>query len=273
MLNRFRNLIQKYAVISAVAIAFLFYAIMDVTGRLFSLIPESLVRDYAYQIVSLIYPVLLAVIFGFGYAYKGGSFAKGLKCGIFTIVLDSIVLAASLVSFLSDDSVVWNPWYLIIYGLLRVIGIAVREESIFRATIQNLLANKYAHSVKGVWITAIISAVIFGLIHAMNVFVGVEPLPAIIQSIVNVGAGLLSAAIYLRCENIWALIALHTFTDGSSLFTALFFDGSGNSAADVINTISWPTLFFGAAMAAVGAFLLRPSKCREIIERNAAKAQ
>lgn len=148
-------------------------------------------------------------------------------------------------------------------SLISIFAIGVREECFFRAIIQNILAKKYANTTKGVWLTAIVSALIFGLIHAFNVFSGVNALSAIIQAVTNVGLGLFYGAVYLRCKNIWALISIHALTDTVGLFASIF---TTKSEIEIISTISWPSLIIGVAFIAISIFLLRPSKCKEIVE-------
>ncbi len=47
------------------------------------------------------------------------------------------------------------PWDLMVVGVVSVIGVGVREECIYRETIQNIVAKKHANSVKGIWINRI----------------------------------------------------------------------------------------------------------------------
>ena len=266
MLNKLRSLSYKYAVISSVVIALVFYLVYDAVGRLFSIMPESLVRDFSYQILAMIYPLGFVLLFGFASSFKSEKFLKGLGAGLFLLICELLILFSQLINSSLDENTVWKPWYLIVYGIVRVVGIAVREEAVFRATIQNILAKKYANSIKGIWFTAIVSAVIFGLIHAFNIFVGVDVGASLIQAVVNIGVGLLFAAIYLRSANIWVMILLHTVTDAAGLFTSLF---CSSTVTEVMNGISWQSFAIGAIMVAVAAFLLRPSKCREILARGA----
>ena len=266
MLNKLRSLTYKYAVISSVLIALAFYVIYDGVGHIFALMPDSLVRDYMYQITAMLYPVGIALIFGFASSYKSEKFFKGLRVGLFLLIFELIILLAQLLNSTMNESLTWKPWYLIIYGVVMVVGIAVREEAIFRVTIQNILAKRYASSVGGVWFVAIISAVIFGLIHAFNIFVGVDPVSALIQALVNVCVGMLFSAIYLRCANVWVLMLLHAVTDTAGLFNSLFF--TNVTIADDMSGITWQTFILAAVMLAIAAFLLRPSKCREILEQS-----
>ena len=264
MLKKIRNLAYTHAIFSSLIIAFLFYFIMKGVSAVFNVLPDLLVVDYIEEIFCIIYPIGIVILFGFSSKLKSKNFFKGLLCGMVFIALQLTALLTYFIDKLSNDAIVWKPWYLIILGIISTIAIGVRDECFFRATIQNILAQKYAHSIKGVWFTAIISAIIFGLIHMFNVFAGVDVLSTIIQSVTNIGVGLFFAALYFRCGNIWTLIAVHALTDTSGLFSYVFCYAS---EAEIISAISWHSLIMGIILVGVSIFMLRPSKCKEILKR------
>ena len=265
MVQKLRNLTEKYAILSAVAIAIIFYAIMQGVTFIFSILPSSTGMDYLRHIVGILYPIGIVYLFGFSSAFKAGGFKKTLICGMLMLVLQLISLINSIVEKASSNETAWQPWYIVILGVVTVISIGIREECIFRATIQGVLAKKYASSRKGILLTALLSAIIFGLIHALNVFKGVEPLSALVQAVTNIGIGMFWAAIYLRCGNMWALALIHAITDASGLFNALFCKNV--STAEAISSLSMGSLISGAVFFLIGLYMLRPSKCKGIIER------
>ena len=113
-------------------------------------------------------------------------------------------------------------------------------------------------------LSAIASAIIFGLIHAFNFLMGVELLPAVIQAVTNVGIGLFFASVYLRGGNFWSLVLIHTVVDLNGLFKSTF---CYVDQASVISSIPVTSLIAGVVFIAISIFLLRPSKCKEIVER------
>ena len=265
MLQKFRELCYKYAVVSSIAIAVLFYACLNGFAYLFSLLPNHIAVGYVETIFDILYPIGIVFLFGLMGVFREKGFFKGLFCALPFLILQVIALGSFFSDALSDPESVWKPWYLILLGLLTMIAIGVREECFFRATIQNILAKKYANSVKGVWFTAIVSALIFGLIHATNVFTGVDLKSACIQAFNNVFIGLLFAAIYLRSRSIWALISIHALTDFSALAGYVFLD---ETVTEIISGLSWSSFLIGGVMLALSIFLLRPSKCKEILAQS-----
>jgi membrane protease YdiL (CAAX protease family) len=207
-------------------------------------------------------------LFGFSSAFKKGSFWRGIICGL-PLILSQVM---SLFFFFSENvgnpSVDWKPWYLIVYSVFTIVGVGIREECIYRATLQNIIAKKYTNSVKGIWITVIFSSLFFGLCHISNVFFGMEPISVLTQVISAAFLGLLYGAIYLRSGNIWVLIVLHSVTDIAGLAGSNFLVGSNDieqmsetMAFSIGKAIMW-LIYIGFAI-----FLLRPSKCEEIFER------
>ena len=264
MVQKLRNLTQKYAIPSAIAIALVFYVLMLGVSKIFGLMPASVGKEYVHEIVSMLYPIGIVILFGFSSAFGRQGFFKTLICGMLLLALQTFSLLFSIIENATSDATAWQPWYVIILGVISVISIGIREECVFRATIQGVLAKKYANSVKGIWLTALLSALIFGLIHSFNIFAGVDPIAALVQSVTNVGIGMFWAALYLRCRNLWALVLIHAITDASGLFTALFCQNVSDT--DVMSNLPVASLISGVVFFLLGFYLLRASKCKEIIE-------
>jgi membrane protease YdiL (CAAX protease family) len=161
----------------------------------------------------------------------------------------------------------WQSWYMIAFGLFSALCVGIREECIYRGVIQNVIAKKYANSVKGVWITVLLSSLFFGLCHVSNLLAGMNPLAVLTQVINAVIVGLLICAAYLRSGSIWAVILVHALTDTVSLSKSIFFVGF--SEVEVANqqlSYDWATLIMNLIFIGITAFLLRPSKCKQIYE-------
>ena len=158
----------------------------------------------------------------------------------------------------------WRPWSQIVLKVFGIVGVGVREECIYRATLQNIVARKYANSVKGIWITVIVGAIMFGLTHSTNIFFGMDPIATVTQVISTTFFGILLGAVYLRSGSLWALMVIHTVTDLLSLSASTFLQV--DTVADMSETMawSWSRLFAWLFYVAFAAFLLRPSKCKQI---------
>ncbi|MBR6549185.1 MAG: CPBP family intramembrane metalloprotease, partial [Clostridia bacterium] len=250
--------------------AFIAYVLIDGLllglGQLLSLLPDTLAMKYLQEAILMIFPVAIVFFFGFSRAFKNGSFLRGLYCFLPFIVLQLFLLAVFFSDKLGNPEIPWKPWYLMVVGVVSVIGVGVREECIYRATIQNIVAKKHANSVKGIWITVIVGALIFGLTHVTNIFFGADPL-AVLKQMVSVAIiGLLYGAVYLRSGSLWALILVHTLTDIVGLAPSTFLRG-GSVTADISRlSFSWISIVLWLFYIGLAAYLLRPSKCKQIYE-------
>ena len=164
----------------------------------------------------------------------------------------------------ANPDTVWASAEMIIFGLVQAIVIGVREECFFRGAVQNILAKKYASSVKGVWGAAVLGAVIFGMFHLINIFSGFDPLVVCMQALSATGTGLFFAAIYLRSRNLWAAVLVHALIDTVALAGSIFLK---QTRTEVVNSLPWESLFGMVIYIVPAVFLLRPSKCKEIVVR------
>lgn len=254
----------------AIPAAFIIFIAIDLLllglGRLLSLLPKTLPIKYFCEIILILIPIALVFFFGFSKAFKKGYFFRGLFCCLPYIVLQLALLAVFFFDNLGNPEVTWNPWYLILFGVFSVVGIGIREECIYRAIIQNIVAKKYANSVKGIWITALVGAAVFGLTHVSNIFFGMDLFVAIDQVVSATVIGLLFGAVYLRSGSLWTLIFIHTLTDITGLAKSTFLqnisdmENMNQMSFSIISVIFW--LFY----IALTAFLLRPSKCKQVYE-------
>ena len=265
MLKKIRSLTYQYAIPAAFIIFVLTDLLLLGLGQLLSFLPPTLPMLYLVEIIFILIPVALMFFFGFSSAFKKENILRGVFYLLPYVVFQLLVLGIFFSENLGNSDANWKPWYLVVYGVFSVIGIGIREECIFRGTIQNILAKKYAKSVKGIWITVIVAALSFGLTHITNVFFGMDPLAVLTQVISATCLGILFGAVYLRSGSIWALILIHTLTDiaGLAQSTFLYFDD-----IEDMNQLSWSwkKLIIYLIYIGFAAFLLRPSKHKQICE-------
>jgi membrane protease YdiL (CAAX protease family) len=266
MLKRIRDLTYQHA-IAAALIAFLLidWALFGL-GQLFSILPQTLPVQVLAEVLFVLIPVALVIFFGFSRALKPGRVFRGLfYCWPF-IAVQVLALCTFFFQNLGNPEANWRSWPAIIGGVLSIVGIGIREECIYRATLQNIVAKKYANSVKGIWITVVVSAILFGLCHISNLFFGMHPLSVLSQVISAACIGTLFSAVYLRSGSLWAPILVHTLTDIAGLAPSTFL----RNISDVENvnqlSISWGSLLFDLLYVVLAVFLLRPSKCKQIYQ-------
>ena len=94
------------------------------------------------------------------------------------------------------------------FVLAALIGFV--EETAFRGLILQALAPR------GLWKAAIISAVLFGLVHSMNALSGSDPAYILLQIGYAMAFGFGWACVTLRTRVIWPLVIIHALIDFTS---------------------------------------------------------
>ena len=266
-MKKIKALTEKYPILSSAIICVAFVIFMICTSRLFGLFHGIFALDFLKEIVLIVVPVAFVFLFGFSSAFKKGNFLRGLICALSLLALATFFLINLFSQNLGNPEASWQSWYMIAFGVFGIIGVGIREECVFRGVIQNIIAKKYANSVKGIWLTVIVGGLIFGLCHLQNLFAGVDLLPVLVQVVTTSVSGICLSAVYLRSGSLLALIFIHSLTDLASLSKTVFF--AGLSDVEAINqqlTMSWGAVITWVILIAVAIFLLRPSKCKQIYE-------
>lgn len=167
--------------------------------------------------------------------FKKKGFAKGLFLGIPFIVLGILSVVYSNQDIDFNKLSLLNIKIIIIFtASMFMVGAA--EEIVFRGLLLNNMVKKWGASKKGVIKAIAISAFIFGLVHLLNVFVA-PPITVIVQAINAACAGVLFSVIYLRCENIWAVIVIHMLVDWIALFLQTCFTGATSIITNEVSIV------------------------------------
>lgn len=260
-----KRIVLKYPIISSTVITAVFLLLTMLIGYLWPLW-ENVASLFVYEAVHMIIPFLFVVLFGDVGVYAKRGLRKTLAAGGYMTATQLFLFLSMLSLAVADSETVWRSPVGIAYGIVSVIGVGFREESVFRGIVVNNIAKKYVKDRRGVFVTAISSGVVFGLMHMTNIFAGGDLFSVTIQSVVAIGAGFYFAAVYLRGGSLWALIIMHSLADAASLFDTTFTVNSG-TVIDTINNISIMNLTPFFVLSGLGIFLLRRDKCDEIIQR------
>ncbi len=215
-------------------------------------------------IISTISILLLNLIFKNLKIYKIKNFFKTLKISSFYLIFTIFSLMCAIYENVNHQ---FKPFNEIILGVLSLVfEIGFVEESLFRGLILNIFAKKYLDEYRGILKILIFPAIIFGLIHLLNVFAGVNLEKAILQAFLAFFIGILLNAIYMRGGNIFVLILIHAIIDASGLFKTFFIKEIHLTNIDAINQTSYTELFYIPLYLLLAIFLLRKSKLEEVKE-------
>lgn len=233
---------------------------------LFSVFPDNMLRSYVSELYHILWPVALSLLFGFRFIYHrkgvGSTLIAGMPLLVWTILM---LLGATFIAFYQGAQ--WQTAPVILFGILELIGIGIREEVLYRGIIGNTLFLKYAKDKKGLWFAVIVSALIFGGVHISNIFFGVKLMGLIAQVVAACGAGLLLAAIYLRGGNIWILILIHAINDAAPYLESKFTVSTATKVDAVSQQNPWGSVLIVGIYTCIALFLLRKSKQPAVFAR------
>jgi membrane protease YdiL (CAAX protease family) len=125
---------------------------------------------------------------------------------LYYIPLIIVALAAFAGGIMFDNSGLFIP------NLIFTLGIGLTEELYFRGIICNMWKEKETKAI-------IISSVLFGISHLLNVMGGAGLAETLLQVAFAFTYGIIMAFVILRTKSIWPCILLHAFHDFCGFIT------------------------------------------------------
>lgn len=261
---KLKKWMRAYPIPCCIAVGLSVFLLLGVVSLLRKQLPDGPAADFARHLLNILWPLGLTLLLGYGWCYRRGSFGKTLLAGLFAFVLFSLTFCIRLGEAILDDGTPWKTAAGICLGIVNILGIGFREESIYRGVIANNLGIAFGKDQRGVWKAVVISGLIFGLVHLMNIFTGVDPARAAIQAVSACALGMYFTAIYYRGGNLWVLILIHCLTDAGGLFRPAFTTAA--TQAGQINELSLTGLIIIPVYLGITVFLLRKKKMDEVLE-------
>ena len=264
---KIKKFTHRFPMLFVIVFASTSYGIMIGISKLLSFMPDSFFCDIFSELVHIAWPILVAILLGYGYICTSKDFGKTFKTGWGYLAFYFLIACMFIVLHAIKPNSHWESFGNIFLGLLTMIGIGIREEILYRGIIVNILSLKYAKTTKGLWLTTIVSSLLFGFVHMFNMFAGVSLGSAFVQSLGATGLGIAFSAIYLRGGNIWFMALTHAIIDFVGLFESTFVVGE-ISEVDQMNNLSTISPIVQVLAGVIIAFILfRKSKCQEIFDR------
>jgi membrane protease YdiL (CAAX protease family) len=191
--------------------------------------------------------VLVAIITLLGWWRKVGF--RSINYGGFKFIVPIILLILTILNlaWVTDDSGKWfmgfdSPIQIFeMLGVMLLLGFV--EEGVFRGVFLYGLSSRFSP-----FYAVLVSALVFGSFHFVNIFVGADPIDTIYQATHAAAMGFLYGSLRLRLGAIWPLMILHGLWDMS-----LFILGSVNNSdptsqsTNIISglSITAPALIYG----------------------------
>lgn len=194
---------------------------------------DKLIADLCITIFSMILIVGLGIWNSAGFQRKGfwyGMFLGSpfIVIGILAAIIGNIGIELSTLKITSYSH--------ILLFTVNMFMVGVNEEISMRALVLNNLLSHFGESREGTKKSILISAVIFGMIHLVNLFF-MSPVTVIVQAINAASAGVLFAVIFIVSKNIWSGIVTHFIVDWLSLFISQCFAGGASVLSVEMNMI------------------------------------
>ncbi len=184
----------------------------------------------------------------------------GLRLGIPFIVIG---IAGGIIGNIGVDIsklALKSPVTFILFTL-NMFMVGVNEEITMRALVLNNLLSHGNGTRKGILKAVFLSSAIFGALHIPNIFF-IPPITLLVSVINAASAGVLFAAIFIRCGNIWSTIVIHMLVDWLALLIEQCFYGGSSVIGIEMGFVQGLIMIIAGSMPPllIALFLLRKSK-------------
>ena len=212
-----KNLVKKIAAVMAMTM--IPFQLLLVLGQQIQL---PYITSLVY-IVSIVLVLFAARITGWPEAFTSNAENTGM---FFTQgwYLLSVSILLGILNFLSIDFTYFPSVSKVIIFLTQTALGVVFEELLFRGVIQNKITEYFETNEKPVWKALVISSLIFGLMHLLNL-VG-KPyflLGTLTQVVYTFSIGLLIGCVYWCSKSIWTAFILHFTFNLLGNYSVLFY--------------------------------------------------
>lgn len=191
--------------------------------------------------------LFLVIIIGYGYQYYKPKSKPFLKP--FLIVLPALAISIynfPFIAYFSGNAVVTEPLETVYMFALECLSVGFFEEVLFRGFLLVILLQVLPKTKRGIIGAIVLSSMIFGLIHLLNLFSGANFFNTIMQVGYSFLTGALWSVVFLKTKNIWIGVVFHAVYN----FSGLLFFRFGNiiNSADIITIITTIILSISVAI-------------------------
>lgn len=153
--------------------------------------------------------LLMLLLMGFG---RRDLFTfKNVKKSLL-IIIPALLISINnfpIIAYLDGRANLTEPFYRVILFLIECLSVGFFEEILFRGILLIILIEKLNHLKNGMFVSVLISSLIFGFLHLVNLFEGASISSTMLQVGYSFLMGMLWAVIYLKTGNLWLVMILH----------------------------------------------------------------
>ncbi len=264
-----KSIWEKNPIVFCLVVLVIYFLVSRISLQLGTLAPQitvSPVGSTTQAVKNLIQVALLLIPIGLVWhgsvlRNRGLGVVKGLGLSWFTLV--GISVTPILVLARMPHSIDGLNTALTVIGAIFV-GMA--EEFMFRGVIATTCLDRFGTSHAGIWKAVVLSSVIFGGAHLMNL--GKFTTMFVISQVLSVSiGGTILCALYFRTGNIWVPVLVHAYRDFAVTYLQQLLFNAGDASADAMHTASQfniTSAIFDLIVSLLPAIiLLRQAKVRE----------
>jgi membrane protease YdiL (CAAX protease family) len=154
--------------------------------------------------------VFIAAAVYFGYRYMNPfrrPFWKSLLVILpcFAVVINNF----PIISFVRGDAVLNSPLEYVLIFAAECFFVALFEEFAFRGVIFSVILEKRRKNSGDVFISILLTSVMFGLIHILNILSGSDPMSVFLQIGYSFLIGGMCSFVLIETKNIWFCVIFH----------------------------------------------------------------
>lgn len=246
---RWADVVLRHPVVFAVVFLVVVFALQQGIGRALGTAADGSV--YATQARELVgegiaAAIVAAIVVALGWwravGFTGFRSWRSVWLAWFPALLVAVLFLLQLLQSSLTDDIRWLS-----LGVLNVFFVGFFEEALTRGLVLYLLLVAWRSRPNGVVEAVLVSSVLFGLAHFLNVFAGAPMTATLIQVGYAIGFGVGFAALLLRTNTIWIGIVLHALVDANSgAWFGPSTDTSGDSASlGPLYLVGLPLLVYG----------------------------
>ena len=214
---------KRNIVLFSILMFFLFTIVIELAYPLFAVLFNhgatvgKYGEDTIFELLLIVFMVIILFLSKNTYVFseKKVGFFKGLLLGLPLLLFCVYVSLGSIPDVINGFN--FSNFISLIF-MCATVGIA--EEFLCRAWLQNEFIERFGSTKRGVFISIILSSLVFGFMHITNIFAtpqgAFETFNQIAQAL---GSGFLFGAIYYKTKNIWNSAFLHGFFDFALLLS------------------------------------------------------
>lgn len=185
------------------------------------------------------------------------------------LAIPPLIISAIYMRNYIGDAIMYNTTDVLCLALYSLM-IGIAEEFLCRGWILTEFIERYGSDRKHIRLSILASAIIFSLMHILNIFAGQDVFSTVMQVIQTLGLGYLLGVIFYRTRNIWSCVLVHAFYDFSiflgeiKIYDACTY-GTMTDEMKIASLIS--SILLAVIYVINGEILIRPTKVNSLLPK------